>query len=53
MVKFSNSSDKGELTPVDGELTQTDTLYTNIMVAGAVMITVAGGIALVSKKQFA
>ena len=53
MVEFSNSSDKGEFTPVGGELTQTATPYANIMVAGAAMIAVAGGVVLVSKKQFA
>lgn len=53
MVEFSNSADKGEFTPVGGELTQTATAYANIMVAGAAMIAVAGGVVLVSKKQFA
>lgn len=53
MVEFSNNADKGEFDPVGGDLTQTATPYANMMVAGAVMIAVAGGIVLVSKKQFA
>ena len=53
MVEFSNNADKEDFTPVGGDLTQTATPYANMMVAGAVMIAVAGGIVLVSKKQFA
>lgn len=53
MVQYSNSANKENFTPVGGQLTQTATPYANLMVAGAAMIVVAGGVVLVSKKQFA
>ena len=53
MVQYANSPDKENFTPVGGQLTQTATPYANMMVAGAAMIIVAGGVVLVSKKQFA
>ena len=53
MAQYANSPDKENFTSVGGQLTQTATPYANMMVAGAAMIVVAGGVVLVSKKQFA
>lgn len=53
MVEFSNDPNKGQFTPVGGELTDTSTGYGNVMVVGLAMIAGAAGIAYVSKKQFA
>lgn len=53
MVEFSNNPDKGNFTPVGGELTQTATSYGNIMVIGVAMVAVAIGMVVVGKKQFA
>lgn len=53
VVEFSNNPDKGEFTPVGGELTGTATTYPTLMLLGALMVVGAGFVALKAKKQFA
>ncbi|MGL4911244.1 MAG: hypothetical protein ACRC3Y_02305 [Romboutsia sp.] len=53
IVEFANNPDKGNFTPIGGELTQTATGYGNTMVLGLAMIAGACGIVVISKKQFA
>lgn len=53
VVEFSNNPDKGEFTPVGGELTGTATTYPALMLLGALMVVGAGFVALKAKKQFA
>lgn len=53
VVEFSNNPDKGEFTPVGGELTGTATTYPTLMLLGALMVVCAGFVALKAKKQFA
>lgn len=53
MVEFSNSSNKGEFTPVGGTMTKTATEYGNTMLAGVMLIAFAGGIFVVSKRRTA
>lgn len=52
-VEFSNNTDKGEYSPTGGELNQTATGYGNIMLLGAALIVLGGGVFTYSKRQFA
>lgn len=52
-VEFSNNPNKGEYSPTGGELNQTATGYGNIMLLGAVLIVLGGGVFTYSKRQFA
>ena len=53
IVEFANNPDKGNFTPIGGELTQTATGYGKTMALGLAMIAGALGVVTVSKKQFA
>lgn len=53
IVEFSNNPDKGEYSPTDGELNQTATGYGNMMLLGAVLVALGGGVFTYSKRQFA
>ena len=53
IIDFSNDTDKGKYDPMGGELNQTATPYGNIMVLGAGLVAIAGGVFAYSKKQFA
>lgn len=53
IVQFSNNPDKGEYSPTDGELNQTATGYGNMMLLGAVLVALGGGVFTYSKRQFA
>ena len=53
VVEFSNNPDKGKYSPTDGELNQTATGYGNMMLLGAVLVALGGGVFTYSKRQFA
>ena len=51
-IEFSRYSDKNNYIPEGGgQLNSTATPYGNLMIAGASMITMAGGIYVLSKKR--
>ena len=53
VVEFSNNPEKGEYSPTGGELNQTATGYGNMMLLGAALVALAGGVFTYSKRQFA
>ncbi len=53
IVEFSNNPEKGEYSPTGGELNQTATGYGNMMLLGAALVALAGGVFTYSKRQFA
>ena len=53
VVEFSNNPDKGKYSPTGGELNQTATGYGNIMLLGAGLVALGGGVFTYSKRQFA
>lgn len=53
IVEFSNNPDKGKYNPTGGELNQTATGYGNMMLLGAALVALAGGVFTYSKRQFA
>lgn len=53
IVEFSNNPDKGKYSPTGGELNQTATGYGNMMLLGAGLVALGGGVFTYSKRQFA
>lgn len=53
IVEFSNNPDKGNYSPTGGELNQTATGYGNMMLLGAGLVALGGGVFTYSKRQFA